>query len=353
MIGVDDRSTAGGRVLRLLVTAGVLLTAAPVVAAPADERPARALLEQAARAAQTTAYSGTKYVAAWRSGGTSSALVDVAHAAGGSMVVTASPTAGSGGEDDALVLAATRLDGRLLDVLDEAYELRLAGEGRCTGRTADVVEAWRGSAVAGRFWVDRDTGLLLRRDVYDAEGRRVRSSAFVDLDLDLGADRPAPRVSVARQLSADDGEALSPPVVRRLRDDGWDLPGELPDGFALFDVRRVHGSDGDGQVLQLAYTDGLSTTSLFVQRGEPSDEAPDGFTREEVGGHAVWAQWGSPGRMVWKGGGQVWTVVSDAPDSALRSAVAALPHDPMPETGFGSRLGRGLDRLGGWLNPFD
>ncbi|HEU0130187.1 MAG TPA: hypothetical protein VFQ85_04255, partial [Mycobacteriales bacterium] len=58
-----------------------------------------------------------------------------------------------------------------------------------------------------------------------------------------------------------------------------------------------------------------------------------------------------PRRVVWSGGGTVFTVVADAPAAALEDLVAALPHgDPGP--GLGTRLGHGLARVGSWLNPF-
>jgi sigma-E factor negative regulatory protein RseB len=251
-----------------------------------------------------------------------------------------------------MLLAAPSLDRALLRVLAGAYELRVAGPGRCTGREADVVEARRpaGGAVAGRFWLDRETGLLLRREVYDEQGRRVLSSAFVDLQMTPAVVGASPTV----RGSADRGSPVSRSELESMREQGWHVPKELPGRFALFETRtRDHGEDGSReQVLHLAYSDGLSTTSLFAQPGDLGAEPPEGFVRREVGGHPVWAKDGSPERLVWAGGGRVWTLVSDAPDSAVAAAVETLPHEALPDTGARARIERGLSRLGSWLNPF-
>jgi len=336
----------------VLLGLGVLLAGAPAAAAARtserEEAAALRLLEEAVRAAQTLTYSGTKYVAAWRSTGASTSLVDVRSTPVTGLVLSASPTAAGVAEDDRLVVAAATLDPALLEVLAGSYELALAGEGRCPGRDADVVEARRpdDGTVAGRFWVDRDTGLLLRRDVYDEQGRRLRSSAFVDLSLTAAGP-----VAGARTVARGTGAVVPRSRLGELRDEGWTVPDGLPGGFALFDVRR-QDRDG-GQVLQLAYSDGLSTIALFVQQGEPGSEPPDGFARRELAGQPVWLHDGAPERVVWAGGDRVWTLVSDAAETAVAEAVAALPHDALPEPGLRARLGRGLSRLGSWLNPFD
>jgi sigma-E factor negative regulatory protein RseB len=258
-----------------------------------------------------------------------------------------------------VVVTSGALDERLLDVLSDRYVLRLAGEGRCTGRAAHVVEAHRpdddpsGGTVAARFWIDHETGLLLRRELFDGAGSRVRSSAF--LDLSVAPAMPLPRVGIRAAAVRDEpGDPIPGPRLRALREAGQVVPEQLPGGFALFEARsRVHA--GKGEVLHLAYSDGLSTTSLFSQPGELGSDPPERFTARTVAGQPVWAAPSAPQRMVWSGGGRVWTLVSDAPDDAVDAAVAALPHDALPpdgDSGWRARLARGAARLAAALNPF-
>lgn len=331
------------RLLVLLAGAGVLLGGLPVLASPPSRPPvqgeaaALALLHDAAGAALTRSWTGTQYVGTWRGATQTSAVLDVSHEPGRG-------TSLSGTEGGTAVAAGTpELDGRMVDLLARHYDLAVTGAGRCAGRSTHVVEARRPGVtgpgeVAGRFWLDRASGLVLRREVYDEDGRRLRSSAFVDVQVDrpVAVLAPAPAATVAA-LPRDTGL------------DGWEPPTSLG-GMDLFDSRlREHAG---ARVLQLAYSDGLSTLSVFAQPGAMRREPGRGFTAERVGGAQVWVQRSSPERAVWTGDDHVFTLVSDADPGAVRAAVSALPHDRAPKKGFLARLGRGLSRLGAMLNPF-
>ena len=331
------------RLVLVVAGAGLLLAGLPALASSepaagsaASEREALTVLGQAVRAGRALAYSGTQYVATWSGDDSATTLADVTHDPGRAPVLSAGPDDGPGP-----LTATAALDPRHVELLAASYDLRVAGAGRCTGRTATVVEARRDGQVAGRFWVDRASGLLLRREVYD-DGRRVRSSAFVDVDVRAAGRAPEPSLAVAPVAVTAEG----------LRRDGWRVPDELPGGMRLFDTRLSMPEPGE-HVLHLAYSDGLSTVSLFAQDGRLGTEPMDGFEAEEVGDRPVWVRHDAPERVVWSGGGRVWTLVSDAPSGTVRAAVAALPRDEAPEDGLLARLGRGLARLGSLLNPFD
>jgi sigma-E factor negative regulatory protein RseB len=334
------------RLVVLLVGAGLLLPSAPVLAgartvdaSTAREGDALAVLERAVQAGRTVGYRGTQRVASWRDTGTDAATVGVSHLPGHRSVLRV--------PDDTTVpaVATAALDARVVSLLAASYDLAVAGTGRCTGRSTTVVEARRdGGQLAGRFWVDEQTGLLLRREVYREDGRRLRSSAFVSLEVRAAADVPPAAVPDL------------PAAVDRLRARGWRVPDGLPGGFRLFEARLAAADrprTGEPRhVLHLAYSDGLSTTSLFAQRGTLGSTPPSGFRRDDVGGRPVWVRSASPERAVWSGDGAVWTLVSDAPADVVRAAVAALPRDRPKADGVLVRLHRGLARLGAVLSPF-
>jgi len=336
------------RLLLLLAGAGTLLAGLPAYAvtpvAPArieaaDEPRAVQLLSAASRAARTRTYSGTQYVASWQEHAASSSVAEVRHSPREGSVVTVRPTAGE--QPDPSVTPTTDLDPRLLRLLVAHYDLRLAPDTMCTGRLVHVVEALRPSdgTVAGRFWIDRASQLVLRRETFDPAGRLVRSSAFATMSVGATGADVAPASL----------ETLDPIALSRLRGDGWQIPGALGD-LELYDARmRTH----EGQpVLHLSYSDGLSTLSVFAQHGRLGSAGMAGFRKQVMDRASVWVKASSPERLVWAGAGRVYTVLSDAAPATLRAAVTALPHDRVRHPGLLTRIGRGLARVGSWLNPF-
>lgn len=334
-------ATLAGTPALLVVLPAAASTTTPLggmVRGSATQEQARRLLALAAHAATTRTWSGTQYVGTWRGGAQTSAVLDVSHRPGTGSTVHEADGSSAG------AVTTPDLDERLLSLVADHYDLALAGVSRCAGRYARVVEARRDGVegagrVAGRFWLDAATGLVLRREVYDDAGRRLRSSAFVDLVV-------AP-------------VTLQPPALKAPREDpatvlpvgSWRPPSALPRGLQLFEaeVEDVAG----GRVTHLAYSDGLSTLSVFAQRGALAEVPGAGFHTERVRGTRAWVEPAAPERVVWQGGGQVFTLVSDADPATVRAAVGALPRDPVRADGVLGRLRRGLARVGSWVNPFD
>jgi sigma-E factor negative regulatory protein RseB len=253
------------------------------------------------------------------------------------------PTAS--GDVDPSVTPTADLDPRLVRLLASHYVLSVSRPSTCVGRPVQLVEAQHpgDGSVAGRFWIDDATSLLLRRETYDRSGRLVRSSAFTSLTVGGPALDVVPVAALADQLDRASIDAL--------RRDGWQIPSSLAGGLELYDARmRTHDNE---RVLHLSYSDGLMTLSLFAQRGRLGAAKLAGFTRQQVRGAPVWVRPSTPERVVWGGGGRVFTLLSDAPAEDVHAAVVGLPHEKPAKTGLLARLGRGLARLGSWLNPFD
>ena len=364
-------STRGARyTLTALLAGGVALPlVVPAVSAPPEVRPqvaapqpsapdggpgadptrARDLLAAAARAAHQRTWSGTQYVASAQGGAAWLAVVEVRHTPATGLQVTAAVPADADAGEAAVEVRTEVMDERLLGVLSASYHLRVGPATRCLGRPADVVEAWRPGATTptGRFWLDRASGLILRREVYDPRGTLLRSAAYASFDLAAGSApaRPAP---LPLAMSSDGLSGLAASVgVGAGR---WAVPRTLPGHLRLFDV-TVTQPDGV-RVLHLAYTDGLSRLSLFAQPGRLGERAPDGFVHQPLAGADTWVLASSPERVVWNGGGNVWTLLSDAPTEVIRQVVGALPREQPPDRGAWARLVRGLSRVGSWLNPF-
>lgn len=352
------------RLLALLTGTSALMAGAPVsFAEPARSRSsdssqaqALGLLQLAANAVRSRTWSGAEDLASWHGGSRRSAVAEVSHSPERGTLArlrTAGPVRGAASAR--FGVPADGLDEQLIDLLAEHYDLRVVGPGRSAGRSARVVEARRpdvsgAGEVAARFWVDDDSSLLLRREVYDDAGWPVHSSSFVQVRVAPVAPPAVPpyaQVAVVAPL-APVGQRLEPADLDGLRARGWPAPIALPGRLSLY-AARLHGP-----VLQLAYSDGLSTLSVFVQQGSKAAGELPGFARERHGRVTVWARHAGPEQVVWSGAGRTWTVLSDASAGTVRGAVLALPHDlaPPPRGWVLHRLCRGLSRVGSWFNPF-
>jgi negative regulator of sigma E activity len=340
------------RLLLLIGCFGALVSGGSVLAcvapdpgepatSPARSVTALALLERAATVSRSTSWRGTQNVLSTRGDMPSFDILDVQHHPGaGSTVV--------GLADSWRTVAPDLIDDAMFALLTRHYDLTVVGARLCGGRHTTLVEARRPGrtglgAVAGRFWIDRQTHMVWRRDVLDDAGAVVVSSSFTELGFTTAQPSTQPTAS------ADPSAArLDDHQIQQLIEQGWPIVDHLPSGLELFDVRR----HGDG-VVQLAYSDGLSTLSLFVQQG--ALPAGTGGTTREVGGTLVHLTSTAPEQLVWAGGGRTWTLVSDAPDTTIDQAVLVLPHadPPSPHEGMGQRVWRGMSRVGSWLNPFD
>jgi sigma-E factor negative regulatory protein RseB len=155
----------------------------------------------------------------------------------------------------------------------ESYEMFVLGRERFAGHEADVVllrarDPWRYSQ---RLWADRQTGLLLRIDVMNAQGQVLESAGFSELTIGM---RPQPELVTAPLRRLDSFR-----VIRReqrstsLETEGWSLAA-LPAGFRDAGcTRRVleQGGSAGGAVtvVQALFTDGLTHVSLFIEPFSP------------------------------------------------------------------------------------
>lgn len=323
-------------------SAALTLPAAPAPStAPVGPAELRAvnLLRRAAVAGRDHAYSGTQFVTSWSAAGTSSVIVNLQHLPGRGVLVRLSGARASDTVDDPVAAA---LDPRALAVLERHYSLSVAQHtSPCAGRTAQVVEARPrgGSGLAGRFWLDQLTGLVLRRELYDRRGRTVLAAAYVDVEMSV----PRPWTGPSKIPAGGTGSALSADQVADLRGAGWQVPERLAAGLELFDAHRRDG------VLHLSYTDGLFALSMFSQPGRLDPQSIKGWQPVRLAGTAAWTRPGLSRRVVWSGGGWVHTAVADAPDSVVAAAVGAFAAGP--HESFRHRIGRGLHRMGSWLDP--
>jgi sigma-E factor negative regulatory protein RseB len=311
------------------------------------------LLGKSAAAGIAASYQGVELIAQRGVSGPQTMVSDVWHRGG--LTVTQTSDAGLPASSQPYVSydvgdrspeGVFGLTKTLVALLGKHYVAVYRGTGLTAGRPALVVELDRpDGSLAARFWLDKQTMVPLRRDVYDTSAHLVSEEAFVQVQF--GALTPAPAVAATATAPAASAWAPAPVPARLVADldrGGWRLPAALPGGLPLYTAARTQA--GPGQVVDLGYSDGLSVVSLFVQRGTLAAK-PAGWQLVSLPGHQVYVAGQS---VIWSGGGFVYTMLADAPPQVATQVVAALPQDATP--GVFQRIERGLDRIGALINPF-
>lgn len=174
-----------------------------------------------------------------------------------------------------------------------------------------------------RLYVDRASGLLLRRELLDSYGNPYRSVAFTTISTGstvVAAAAGAPRATRSQE----------PAPARHLKAP-YKLKSRIGSGY-----RRL-GAYKSGRVVQQYFSDGLHGLSVFEQRGHLKSTETDlagetGSGRPvEIAGRTMRAYSASVGEaVVWESDGVVYTAVTDAPWSDLAGAVRDLPHADPP-----------------------
>jgi sigma-E factor negative regulatory protein RseB len=232
--------------------------------------------------------------------------------------------------------------GQAPDELDHSpsdkWELTVRGGPLIVGRsTREVTAADRDTGqVRERRYFDAVTGLQLRREQYDSDGRRVRYVSFVEITLPpadpSGSPVEKPATSEERLPEQLDAVAAT-----------YDAPELVGDGFSLNGA--YERADGDG--VQLFYSDGLFSVSVFEERGSLDvDDLARGATERELAGRDVHHFAMPTGTvLVWEEGGLVYTSVSDAPSDELDEIVSSFQGG---ESGLMERVGDFLLGPFGW-----
>jgi sigma-E factor negative regulatory protein RseB len=165
----------------------------------------------------------------------------------------------------------------------DSYELRSIGQDRVAGHEAEVLVLKPRDAhrYKQRFWVERETGLLLRADVIGLQGELLETSAFTDLTIGASPSRDSVIGPMKKfdEKKVDGYRVLRPHSVRtQIETEGWALNRAVP-GFQLVScAKRPLDPVADGQgaepALQAVFSDGLTHVSVFVERYDVQRHKP-------------------------------------------------------------------------------
>lgn len=323
------------------------------------------LLHGAADASLSTSYHGTEMVSQSSVDGSVKTVSQVWHEGGGVTLVETSdtapaavrPTAASEASSDPVsgspegVFGVTK---SLVALLGKHYVAVDRGGGTAVGRKATVVDLYRfDGSLAARYWLDKQTEVPLRRELFGTAEEVISQDSFVQVKFGALAVPQLKGAGAIKARSQASGQSVARPTwvaaapgrfLASLAGKGWRVPGSLPGGLPLY--AAASADTASGQVIDLEYSDGLYVVSLFAQRGTLAAKMP-GWRQVSVGGQRAFVSGHS---VAWAVPGFVYTVIADAPPQTVTQVVKALPRDSSP--GVLDRLGRGFMRIARVFNPF-
>ena len=302
------------RALVATLAVGVAISAVPP--AQASDNP----VERARRAVEHSTFTGLVRMRWTDDHGTHEQLLTV-QASDGVLVVRGAQAAMArqeerliGHEDQAWeLLWPARLSPHALPELGPKYQASVGSGPTVAGHATVLVEVVRDGGVRERLFVEPDSGLLLGREQYDADGHEVRAVVFEQLSL--GATSPAP---TGPTHPADHGARAVEPATLRA---GFRAPAELADGWRRLGVYRRGG------VVHVLYADGAYELSVFEERGRLDRGAlPPGARSVRVGDSPGWTfSWPGGQVVMWQAGRSVYTAVGDASADEIVRAARSVP----------------------------
>ena len=142
---------------------------------------------------------------------------------------------------------------------------------RVAGFDADVLnlrpqDAWR---FGYRVWSERRTGLVLKLQTLDGQGRVLEQAAFSELQLDV----PVSLASLSQMMEKTAGYRIEKPELVKTTAvaEGWVLKNTVPGFQSMSCYKRPAAGAGDAhhKTLQWIFSDGLASVSLFVEAFDP------------------------------------------------------------------------------------
>jgi len=323
------------------------------------------LLDSAAAASLSTSYHGTELISQSSVDGSVKTVSQVWHQGGGVTLVETSDTTSAAARPANVSVASSDpasespegvfgVTKSLMALLGKHYVAVDRGGGTAVGRKAAVVDLYRfDGSLAARYWLDKQTEVPLRRELFGTSDEVISQDSFVQVKFGaLAVSQIAGRGAILAQSHASDQSvaqsawvAAEPgQILTSLAGKGWPVPGSLPGNLPLY--AAASANTASGEVVDLEYSDGLYVVSVFAQRGTLAAKMP-GWRQVNVGGQQAFVSGHS---VTWAVPGFVYTVIADAPPQTVTQVVKALPRDNSP--GVLDRLGRGFIRIARAFNPF-
>ena len=162
------------------------------------------------------------------------------------------------------------------EVLKKHYQLKLAGQERVAEKTAQILSVIpRDNYRYGfKFWLDEESGLLLKCDLLDENGEVIEQLMFSELNI-LN-DAPKLRSSMAQ---SDKYQVVDMDRGRQQQSASDWQADSLPKGFSLIRSSTKPSAHGEGLMYHMVYSDGMASVSVFVEQRVPVEMALQGVSQ--------------------------------------------------------------------------
>jgi sigma-E factor negative regulatory protein RseB len=152
--------------------------------------------------------------------------------------------------------------------LAQFYEVKPMGVERVAGFVADAIQLQPQDNLrfGYRVWTEKKTGLLLKLQTLDSQGRVLEQSAFSELTL----DRPVSLAKLTQMMDNTQGYRVETPELVKTTPEaqGWVLRSEVAGFKPMNCYKRVIDAgpaSRQGSTVQWVFSDGLASVSLFIE----------------------------------------------------------------------------------------
>jgi sigma-E factor negative regulatory protein RseB len=200
------------------------------------------------------------------------------------------------------------------------YAAKQIGSERVAGFEADVVQLQAKDSLrfGYRVWSEKKSGLVVKLQTIDGEGRVLEQAAFSELQLDA----PVSMNKLSQMMANTEGYKVQTPdlVKTTALAEGWALKSPVPGFKPMSCYKRPLASGDKGapeSTMQWVFSDGLASVSLFV-------EVFDARRHNQEGSLAMGATQTLTRKISDKSGDWWLTAVGEVPPQTLLSFAQGL-----------------------------
>jgi sigma-E factor negative regulatory protein RseB len=164
--------------------------------------------------------------------------------------------------------------------IGQFYGVRATGHERVAGFEADVLQLQPADSLrfGYRVWSEKETGLVVKLQTLDAQGRVLEQAAFSELQFDV----PVSMTKLTQLMSNTEGYQVQKPkmVKTTAAAEGWVLKQAVPGFKPMSCYKRLVGPGAGVShegTLQWVFSDGLASVSLFVETFDPRRHVQPGI----------------------------------------------------------------------------